>query len=57
MEAMGLPQGYDASEPGNIFEALSTDPDRLKLDAFLYGISHQHHLALEVTFALPKKFT
>ncbi|XP_046862638.1 uncharacterized protein LOC124456180 [Xenia sp. Carnegie-2017] len=49
MEAMGLPQGYDASEPGNIFEALSTDPDRLKLDAFLYGISHQHHLALERT--------
>ncbi|XP_046850145.1 uncharacterized protein LOC124443691 isoform X2 [Xenia sp. Carnegie-2017] len=49
MEAIGVPQGYDASEPGNIFEALSTDPDRLKLDAFLYGISHQHHLALERT--------
>ncbi|CAB4038783.1 sentrin-specific protease 2 [Paramuricea clavata] len=47
LEAMGLPLDYVASREGNLFEALSTDPDRLALDAFLYGIAHQCHLASE----------
>jgi hypothetical protein len=45
---MGLPLDYVASREGNLFEAISTDPDRLALDAFLYGIAHQCHLASEV---------
>ena len=45
---MGLPLDYVASREGNLFEALSTDPDRLAQDAFLYGIAHQWHLASEV---------
>ncbi|CAB4012925.1 Hypothetical predicted protein [Paramuricea clavata] len=47
LEAMGLPLDYVASREGNLFEALSIDPDRLALDAFLYGIEHQCHLASE----------
>ena len=47
-EAMGLPLEYDASDEGNLFESLSTDPERLQLDSFLYGLAHQCHLASEV---------
>lgn len=45
---MGLPDGHYASKEGSVFEALSIEPDRLNLDAFLYGIAHQVHLASEV---------
>ena len=45
---MGLPLEYDASDEGNLFESLSTDPERLQLDSFLYGLAHQCHLASEV---------
>ncbi len=46
---MGLPLEYENSKPGTVFEALSTQPERLQLDAFLYGIAHQCHLASEVS--------
>ncbi|CAB3982813.1 Hypothetical predicted protein [Paramuricea clavata] len=42
------PATHALSREGNLFEALSTDPDRLALDAFLYGIAHLCHLASEV---------
>jgi hypothetical protein len=48
IEATGLPRDYDATEQGSLFESLSTDPERLQLDAFLYGLAHQCHLASEV---------
>ena len=45
---MGLPLKYDATDEGSLFESLSTDPERLQLDSFLYGLAHQCHLASEV---------
>ncbi|XP_046863160.1 uncharacterized protein LOC124456895 [Xenia sp. Carnegie-2017] len=46
-DLMGVPHDYDTSCPGDIFNALSIDPNRLQLDSFLYGVAHQCHLASE----------
>ena len=48
MKKLELPDGFVASELGGIFDALSSDSERLKVDAYLYGVAHHCHLAAEV---------
>ena len=43
-----MPAGYVTSKPCSLACALSTEPDRLMVEAAMYGISHAMHIEKEV---------